>query len=125
MEITDKKLDDLLIKYHNDELIERVGSYEPAEGESEVDLVLSVAEHLLEMKTDNGWSDHDEVLEAKKIIKDIKNGQNLVMDLRTLSLRRKHSEYDEKWAHDVINEMHELKMLVGALKRLQKKNGAK
>lgn len=119
MTVTDARIIKLMEKYPHEELEERVCQYDLEEGETELELVTSTAEHLLEMLDEPGWDDHEELLEAKRILKDIKNGQNLVIDLATFSLKPRHPEAEVKWAESIIAERGTLRRLVTALHKLK------
>ena len=122
MDVTDKRIIEIFEKYPGSELEERVGMWgeeDLDEGETWLDAVISEAEHLEELYHDGSFG--EDLKYAREVLRDIKNGFNLVMDFKTMQIKDRHSKSEVAWAEREIQNYNNLKKMIRAFKKLKEK----
>jgi len=123
MNITNKKIQDLIDKSGAYELGFRVREYINDEGMNELDWVIRECEWVLEDYTeDTGHIAHDEYLWAKNLLRKSKNGTRIVYSLETFQPFEEYSPENIELAKRTVQEVKDTKKLLKQLQKLRKAN---
>ena len=117
MKLTDKDAIKALEKVRIYELSEMVSDYpeNEREGRSDWDMIANEAGWLLDSYDSNDTCRHEDLMEARGILRETNNGK--FIPLRD-NLKPKYREYDIQNARDRINEYNRLVRFVARLKKM-------
>ena len=124
MELKNKELVKMIEKARLYELEERIMSIEDdsdmkQEGMTETEYILREAEWLVEDFEDDGCLIHDDLVDARRLLRETRNGKCIPIDIsRGFRPKRGYEKYNIDRAKNLVNEYNRTKRFVERLGRM-------
>lgn len=108
MTITDKTVKKALATIHCPQLTDNVKTFpdDEIDGKTEFDIFKNELSYLWECYHENGHIIHDELADAKRLLKETENGKIRPLDNATLKPKHGYTDNDILIAKNIVNEFN-------------------
>lgn len=119
MKITDKNVKKWLKAIDCEELTEMVESYpeDELDGRSEIQVFTDELSYAISNYNEDGHCWHDDLLQARALLRETENGRRIPVDLETFKPRRGYMPYDIESAKHTVNEYKRMVYRYNQLKK--------